>query len=171
MRPTPLYETIIVKLIFDLFDLLVRPAGDYLLWRGPDFGRRAEPNAIGQRYALDGREHGGRQCWSGGPTMTIPRGARELARSPAQPCIRLIREDHNHDAVMRIAAKAPGRRAHSSERFGNHGVRPGHHHLGSSSAVRSTGCPAVVLLPSPSVLLLLLMTPDARRLPVASRLS
>jgi len=27
---------------------------------------------------------------------------------PAQPCIRLIREDHNHDAVMRIAAKPRG---------------------------------------------------------------
>jgi len=26
-----LYETIIVKLIFDLFHLLVRPAGDYLV--------------------------------------------------------------------------------------------------------------------------------------------
>jgi len=29
--PRPLYEAIIVKLIFDLFHLLVRPAGDYLV--------------------------------------------------------------------------------------------------------------------------------------------
>jgi hypothetical protein len=30
-KPNPLYETIIVKLIFDLLHLLVRPAGDYLV--------------------------------------------------------------------------------------------------------------------------------------------
>ena len=33
-----------------------------------------------------------------------------------QPCIRLIREDQNHDAVMRIGGEAPGRRAHSPRR-------------------------------------------------------
>ena len=32
-------------------------------------------------------------------------GSSRSARTPAQPCIRLIREDRNHDAVMRIAAK------------------------------------------------------------------
>ena len=31
MTPKALYEAIIVKLIFDLFHLLVRPAGDYLV--------------------------------------------------------------------------------------------------------------------------------------------
>jgi hypothetical protein len=35
---------------------------------------------------------------------------------------------------MRIGGEAPGRRAHSSGRFGNHGVRPGHRPLGSNSA-------------------------------------
>src|SRR5215831_12166342 len=34
----------------------------------------------------------------------------------AQTCIRSIREDRNHDAVMRIGGEAPRRRAHSKAR-------------------------------------------------------
>jgi len=45
-----------------------------------------------------------------------------------QTCIRSIREDHNHDAVMRIGGEDLRRRAHSLHRM----RLPGHRHLGSS---------------------------------------
>ena len=45
-------------------------------------------------------------------------------RAP-QPCIRSIREDRNHDAVIRISGEAPGRRAHSSQRLESHGFSGG----------------------------------------------
>jgi hypothetical protein len=54
-------------------------------------------------------------------SATIPRGARHQAQNFApQTCIRLIREDRNHDAVMRIGGEAPGRRAHSKPRLEDH---------------------------------------------------
>ena len=63
--------------------------------------------------------------WSGKPAVRTnddnSEGSSHLTRGAAQPCIRLIREDRNHDAVMRIAA--------------------GHRHLGSSSAIPCTGLP------------------------------
>jgi hypothetical protein len=37
-----------------------------------------------------------------------------------QTCIRSIRQDQNHDAVMRIGGEAPRRRAHSKPRFKDH---------------------------------------------------
>jgi hypothetical protein len=44
-----------------------------------------------------------------GQTTTIPRGARhQRAQVAPQPCIRLIREDRDHDAVMRIGRRSSG---------------------------------------------------------------
>jgi hypothetical protein len=37
-----------------------------------------------------------------------------------QTCIRSIRKDRNHDAVMRIGGEAPRRRAHSKSRLKDH---------------------------------------------------
>ena len=45
----------------------------------------------------------------------------------AHPCIRSIREDRNHDAVIRISGEAPGQRTHSSSRLGSHGGNIGSH--------------------------------------------
>src|SRR5947208_9028733 len=86
--------------------------------------------AIAKRLALDGREHSGRLvrsgeaglwCWDSlSRYVSVGNGRRyrgELAirRTFApQTCIRSIREDHHHDAVMRIGGEAPRRRAHMS---------------------------------------------------------
>ena len=78
--------------------------------------------------------------------MTIPRGARNLARSAAQPCIRLIREDRNHDAVMRIAAKPRGGGPILQSGLENHGMRPGHRRLGSLSVALHRAAKVVVRL-------------------------
>src|SRR5246127_4662055 len=44
-------------------------------------------------------------------------GARHRPqKTAAQPCIRSIREDRNHDAVMRIAGEAREQRAHPAQR-------------------------------------------------------
>jgi hypothetical protein len=57
----------------------------------------------------------------GGWTCNNLRGARRLARAIARhPCIRRIAEIRTHDAVMRIAGAAPGRRAHSQPRRDGH---------------------------------------------------
>jgi hypothetical protein len=53
-----------------------------------------------------------------------------------QTCIRSIREDRNHDAVMRIGGEAPRRRAHSKPRLNGHSPISGCRYLGSSSAAR-----------------------------------
>ena len=96
--------------------------------------------------------------------MTCPRGARCRARSSIapQPCIRSIREDRCHDAVIRIGGKAPGRRVHSAQRLGSHGFTSDHRHLGFIGKPlawgRQIGCP--VVLP---FRLLSLMMPDVRR--------
>ncbi len=69
------------------------------------------PKAIAKRLALDGHEHGGRLRWSGELCCSECKRRQfraELAirrEDRAHPCIRSIREDRNHDAVMRIAAK------------------------------------------------------------------
>ena len=45
-------------------------------------------------------------------------GARQRGAEIApQPCIRLIRADRNHDAVMRIGGETPGQRAQSAQRL------------------------------------------------------
>jgi hypothetical protein len=106
------------------------------------------------RTRLDGHEHGGGLGWSVerslqcGQTTTIRGGLPSRAEIAPQPCIRSIREDRNHDAVMGIGGEAPGQRAHSSQRLGSHGWRSGHRHLGSSSADpcmgRQGGCSVVL---------------------------
>jgi hypothetical protein len=55
-----------------------------------------------------------------------------------QTCIRSIRVDRNHDAVMRIGGAAPGRRAHTPKRLESHVFASGHRHLGSSSTARQS---------------------------------
>ena len=50
-----------------------------------------------------------------------PRGARQRARRIAlHTCIRQVRVDLDHDAVMRIGGKAPRRQAHSLRRRASH---------------------------------------------------
>jgi hypothetical protein len=50
-----------------------------------------------------------------------PRGARQRARKIAlHTCIRQVRVDLDHDAVMRIGGKAPRRQAHSLRRRASH---------------------------------------------------
>ena len=105
------------------------------------------------RTRLDGHEHGGGLGWSVerslqcGQTTTIRGGLPSRAEMAPQPCIRSIREDRNHDAVMGIGGEAPGRRAHSSQRLGSHGWRSGHRHLGSSSADPCMGRQVVFCCP------------------------
>ncbi len=53
--------------------------------------------------------------------LPVRGGACRRARNIApQPCIRSIREDRNHDAVMRIGGEAPRRRTHSFSRHKGH---------------------------------------------------
>jgi hypothetical protein len=108
--------------------------------------------AIAKRLALDGREHSGRLvrsgeaglwCWDSlSRYVSVGNGRRyrgELAirRTFApQTCIRSIREDHHHDAVMRIGGEAPRRWAHSKPRLKDHSPISGCRHLGPSSAAR-----------------------------------
>jgi hypothetical protein len=47
-------------------------------------------------------------------------GSPSGASIAPQTCIRSIREDRNHDAVMRIGGEAPRRRAHSKPRLKDH---------------------------------------------------
>src|SRR5947199_2647831 len=86
--------------------------------------------AIAKRLALDGREHSGRLvrsgeaglwCWDSlSRYVSVGNGRRyrgELAirrNFAPQTCIRSIREDRHHDAVMRIGGEAPRRWAHSN---------------------------------------------------------
>ena len=67
-----------------------------------------------------------------GTEGSSPSGA-EIA---PQTCIRPIREDRNHDAVMRIGGEAPRRRAHSKPRLEGHSPISGCRHLGPSFAAR-----------------------------------
>jgi hypothetical protein len=76
------------------------------------------------------------QGWSAGPSrsdlpLTVTSTAAFSLRRPEgsspsgakiapQTCIRSIREDRNHDAVMRIGGEAPRRRAHSKPRLKDH---------------------------------------------------
>jgi len=104
-------------------------------WPLPRSGRQGWPKAIAKRLALDGREHSGRLVGLGRPipvkvsfrTCFLARfnvanyddteGSSPSGASIApQTCIRSIREDRNHDAVMRIGGEAPRRRAHSKAR-------------------------------------------------------
>jgi hypothetical protein len=123
--------------------VLVRSAGDISSAR-PNFvgplraaavkgGRRPSrsdlPLTVASTAAdsLDRREIGRVPLSFGGSalaTMTIPRGAclQALDIVP-QTCIRPIREDRNHDAVMRIGGEAPRRRAHSKPRLEGHSAR------------------------------------------------
>src|SRR5271157_122412 len=99
--------------------------------------------------------------------MTIPRGDRDLARSAAQPCIRLIREDRNHDAVMRIAAKLRGGGPilhGGSETMGVRRVT-----ATSDRHRQSLAGPAKLVVLLCLSFRLLLMRPDARQRPAASR--
>src|SRR5262245_35048165 len=88
--------------------------------------------AIAKRLALDGHEHGASLGWSVELSRQWAKRRQfeaELAMRGAQiapqPCIRLIREDRNHDAVIRIGGEAPGRQAHSSQRLESHGFSVG----------------------------------------------
>src|SRR5262245_33212378 len=104
-------------------------------WPLPRSGRQGWPKAIAKRLALDGREHSGTLVGLGRPfpvkvsfrTCFLARfnvanyedteGSSPSGASIApQTCIRSIREDRNHDAVMRIGGEAPRRRAHSKAR-------------------------------------------------------
>ena len=143
--------------LISLFD----QAGDHLLVRRPDPywpSLFAPAGSVGGRIVLP--------CGAAGDKSegSSPSGAEIAPR----PCIRSIRGDRNHDAVMRIGGEAPGRRAHSSQRLGSHGLSSGHHHLGSSSAAprmgRQGGYPLSSFVHS-------LMTPDVRRRPAAPRRS
>src|SRR5256885_5053070 len=88
------------------------------------------PKAIAKRLALDGREHSGQICGIGRPipvavsfrTCFVARfnvanyddteGSSPSGASIApQTCIRSIREDRNHDAVMRIGGEGVRRHA------------------------------------------------------------
>jgi len=61
-----------------------------------------------------------------GQATTIPRGSSPSGAEHApQPCIRSIRKNRNHDAVMRISGKAPARRVQSAQRLGSHGFYVG----------------------------------------------
>ena len=109
---------------------------------------------------LDRRRHGGDlglpeslgPCWANGRRY---RGKLAIRRNVApQTCIRSIREDRDHDAIMRISGEAPRRRAHSKPRLKDHSPTSGCHHLGPSSAARyqqegdlqepSSACPQTI---------------------------
>src|SRR5271166_3777198 len=87
------------------------------------------------RLSLDGHGHSCRLIGSRKPVLRTGfekagsanrilrryRGELAIRRKLApQTCIRLIREDRNHDAVMRIGGEAPRRRAHSKPRLEGH---------------------------------------------------
>ena len=67
-------------------------------------------------------------------------------RAP-QPCIRSIREDRNHDAVIRISGELRGGGPILHSGLKAMGLAAGHRHLGSSSADpgmgRQGGCPSL----------------------------
>src|SRR5262249_9320397 len=77
------------------------------------------------------------------------RGELVIGRGIApQPCIRSIRVDRGHDAVMRIGGEAPGRQVHSAQRLASHGFYVGSPRPRMSSAARSSGSPnCFVVLP------------------------
>jgi len=59
-------------------------------------------------------------AWRSGSTWSEGSSPSGAETAP-QPCIRSIREDRCHDAVIRIGGKAPGRRVHSAQRLGSYG--------------------------------------------------
>jgi len=104
-------------------------------------GGQGWPKAIAERLALDGREHSGRLARSGRTPVRNwddTEGELAIVRADRAPrtCIRPIREDRNHDAVMRIGGEAPRRRAHSKPRCKDHSPTSGCRHLGPSAAAR-----------------------------------
>src|SRR5215831_248815 len=139
-RHVRLYGAIGVKAgvnSISLFDLTatISSSRPNFPWPLPRSGRQGSPKAIAKRLALDGREHSGRLVGLGRPipvkvsfrTCFLARfnvanyddteGSSPSGASIApQTCIRSIREDRNHDAVMRIGGEAPRRRAHSKAR-------------------------------------------------------
>jgi hypothetical protein len=154
-----LYGALSVKAALGSFHLIVRHAGDHLLVpTGFDGqlgavtvkgGRRPSrsdvPLTVTSKAAgLLGREAGfpnetsrsGRSFPDGSvfATMTIEGSSPSGARIAPQTCIRSIRGDRDHDAVMRIGGEAPGRRAHSKPRLKGHSPLSGGRYLGSSSA-------------------------------------
>ena len=82
---------------------------------------RYRPPVIGARLQAGAdrpRKPGGD---GGGGTTKRSEGSSPSGASIApQTCIRLIREDQNHDAVIRIGGEAPRRRPHSKPRFEDH---------------------------------------------------
>ena len=89
-------------------------------------GRQGWPKAIAERVALDGHERSGRLVGSRKPVLRTGFCDDTEGSSPSganfapQTCIRLIREDRNHDAIVRIGGEAPRRRAHSKPRLEDH---------------------------------------------------
>jgi hypothetical protein len=89
-------------------------------------GRQGWPTAIAERRALDGHERSDRLVGSSKPVLRTGFCDDTEGSSPSganfapQTCIRLILEDRNHDAVVRIGGEAPRRRAHSKPRLEGH---------------------------------------------------
>ena len=123
-----LSSQLLLRGLISLFD----QAGDHLLVRRPDPywpSLRAAAGYVARSSCP--------ALWATGDKSegSSPSGAEIAPR----PCIRLICGDRNHDAVMRIGGVAPGRRAHSSQRLGSHGLASGYRHLGSSSEAPRMG--------------------------------
>ena len=123
-----------------IFDRLISLCPTWLSLTAAQWRSRV---AEGHREAtcLDGHEHGGR------PMLVRRRVVRtdddnsegsslSGAKIAPHPCIRSIREDRNHDAVIRISGEAPGQRTHSSSRLGSHGGN-----IGSPPPRIVIGCP------------------------------
>jgi hypothetical protein len=132
----PCMGQLLSSLIFDLFHLLFDASGDISIFLAAarsdgQGGRGHRERDLMVTSTAAGSVERFLQC---GQTTTIRGGLPSGAEIAPQPCIRSIREDRNHDAVMGIGGEAPGRRAHSSQRLGSHGWRSGHRHLGLSSA-------------------------------------
>jgi hypothetical protein len=80
-----------------------------MIWAG------CKPSPIGHH------EPGGVGAATGSGTTKRSEVSSPLGASIApQTCIRSIREDRNHDAVMRIGGEAPRQRAHSKPRLKDH---------------------------------------------------
>ena len=81
-----------------------------LVWAQLQAGADRPSRARRRRFA-DGRTQTTKRSEGSSPSGAI---------FAPQTCIRWIREDPDHDAVMRIGGEAPGRRAHSKPRRSGH---------------------------------------------------